>query len=194
MRRTEVLPISRRREISDLLIPWRNSFRTPAALIAAVAGRPRRVPLCQAWSGSARTRSRRMSCSKATNTESMPAIARPVDVVRSSASLSETKPMLRSMSSWSVLTRSSRERPLDPAARPAQHRSRAAARHRSVVAGVLSARRPSRLPSLAWRRSIRGSQHNRAVRASAWVASADRAWRRAHTVPPATFSLVCVGG
>jgi hypothetical protein len=41
----------------------------------------------------------------------MPAIARPVDVVRSSASLSETKPMLRSVSSWSVVTRSSRERP-----------------------------------------------------------------------------------
>ncbi len=47
IRRTEVLPISRRREISDLLTPWRNSFRTLAALTAAVAGLPRRVPLCR---------------------------------------------------------------------------------------------------------------------------------------------------
>jgi hypothetical protein len=45
--------MSRRREISDLLIPWRKSFRTSAALIAAVAGLPRRVPLCRAWSSSA---------------------------------------------------------------------------------------------------------------------------------------------
>ena len=67
MRRTEVLPMSSRREISDLLIPWRNSFRTSAALTAAVAGLPRRVPLCRAWSNPARTRSRRMSCSKAAN-------------------------------------------------------------------------------------------------------------------------------
>ena len=57
--------MSRRREISDLLIPWRYSLRTSAALIAAVAGRPRRVPLCRAWSSPARTRSRRMSCSSA---------------------------------------------------------------------------------------------------------------------------------
>jgi hypothetical protein len=59
----------RRREISDLLIPWQNSLRTSLALIAAVAGLPRRVPLCRAWSNPARTRSRRMSCSKAANTE-----------------------------------------------------------------------------------------------------------------------------
>ena len=32
--------MSSRREISDLLIPWRNSLRTSAALIDAVAGRP----------------------------------------------------------------------------------------------------------------------------------------------------------
>jgi hypothetical protein len=53
--------MSSRREISDLLIPWRNSLRTSVALIAAVAGRPRRVPLCRAWSSPAPTRSRRMS-------------------------------------------------------------------------------------------------------------------------------------
>jgi hypothetical protein len=35
MRRAEVRPISRRREISDLLIPCRKSLRTSAALIAA---------------------------------------------------------------------------------------------------------------------------------------------------------------
>ncbi len=85
------------------LFPDRNSFRTSAALTAAAAGLPRRVPLCRAWSNPARTRSRRMSCSNAANTESMPAIALPVDVVRSSASLSDTKPMLRSVSSWSRL-------------------------------------------------------------------------------------------
>ena len=112
--------MSSRREISDLLTPWRNSFRTSAALIAAVAGRPRRVPLCRAWSSPARTRSRRISCSKAANTESMPAIARPVDVVRSSASLSETKPMLRSVSSWSVVTKVE-QRTAPPIQSPDQH-------------------------------------------------------------------------
>lgn len=89
MRLMEVLPMSRRRETSDLQIPWRKSFPTYTAVIAAVAGLSRRVPLCQAWCSPARTRSRRMLCSKAANTKSMPAIAPPVDVVRSSALLSE---------------------------------------------------------------------------------------------------------
>jgi hypothetical protein len=111
MRRTEVRPISRRREISDLLIPWRNSLRASAAFVAAVEGRPRRFPLCRAWSKPARTRSRSMSCSNWANTDSMPAIALPVDVVRSRASVSDTKPTLMSLSSCSVVTRSINERP-----------------------------------------------------------------------------------
>ena len=44
MRRTEVRPILSRRAISDLLTPARYSFRTSAACMAAVAGRPRRFP------------------------------------------------------------------------------------------------------------------------------------------------------
>jgi hypothetical protein len=50
----------------------------------------------------------------------MPAIARPVDVVRSSASLSETKPMLRSVSSWSVVTKVE-QRTAPPIQSPDQH-------------------------------------------------------------------------
>ncbi len=37
--------MSSRREISDVLTPWRKSFPTSTALIAAVAGLPTRVPL-----------------------------------------------------------------------------------------------------------------------------------------------------
>jgi hypothetical protein len=59
----------------------------------------------------ARIRSRRISCSKAANTESNPAIARPVGVVRSSASVSDTKATPSSASSFQVTTRSMSDRP-----------------------------------------------------------------------------------
>ncbi len=49
--------MSKRRDLSDLLTPWRKSLRTTAAFIAAVAGLPRRVPFCLAGSSLARTRS-----------------------------------------------------------------------------------------------------------------------------------------
>jgi hypothetical protein len=57
-------------------------------------------------------------------TESKPAMARSVGVVRSSASVSDTKLTPNSASSFRVATRSTRDRPTDPAARPAQRRSR----------------------------------------------------------------------
>jgi hypothetical protein len=57
----------------------------------------------------ARIRSGRISCSNSANTESKPAIARPVGVVRSSASVSDTKPTPSEASSFSVTTRSTSE-------------------------------------------------------------------------------------
>ena len=111
IRRTEVRPICTRRAISDLLIPARCSFRISAAWIAAVAGRPSLLPFCRAWVKPARVRSPRISRSNAAKTASSPAIARPAGVVRSSASVSGTKPTPRCSSSWSVASRSVTERP-----------------------------------------------------------------------------------
>ena len=77
IRRTEVRPICTRRAISDLLTPARCSFRISAAWIAAVAGRPSRLPFCRAWAKPARVRSRRISRSNSANMASRPAMARP---------------------------------------------------------------------------------------------------------------------
>ncbi|MGD0181822.1 MAG: beta-galactosidase [Terriglobales bacterium] len=99
MRRTEVRPICRRRAISALLTPARWSFRTWLAWTPAVMGRPSRLPLCRACAKPARTRSRRMSRSNSANTANRPAIARPAGVVRSRASVKETKPTPRWFSS-----------------------------------------------------------------------------------------------
>src|SRR5208283_2975957 len=111
IRRTEVRPICRRRAMADLLSPERRSLRTRSACRAAVAGRPRRFPFCRAWAKPARTRSRKISRSNSANTASNPAMARPAGVVRSNASVSETKPTPRCSSSCSVLSRSVTERP-----------------------------------------------------------------------------------
>ena len=57
------------------------------------------------------TRSRKMLRSNSAKTASIPARARPLGVVRSSASLSETKPTSSGASSCRVETRSTSERP-----------------------------------------------------------------------------------
>ena len=111
MRRTEVRPICSRRAISDLLTPARCSFRISAAWTAAVAGRPSRRPFCRACASPARVRSRRTSLSNSAKMASKPAMARPAGVVRSSASVRETKPTPRCSSSWRVASRSVTERP-----------------------------------------------------------------------------------
>jgi len=106
MRRTEVRPIFNWRAISALLTPVRNSFRTSVFFRAAVLGRPSRFPFSRASASPARTRSQRIECSNSAKTESRPAIARPVDVVRSRASVSDTKVTPSSASSFNVTTRS----------------------------------------------------------------------------------------
>src|SRR5581483_12012275 len=105
-RRTEVRPICSRRAISDLLTPARWSFPISAACAAAVAGRPRRLPFWRAWARPARVRSPKISRSNSANIANRPAMARPAGVVRSSASVKETKPTPRCSSSCSVASRS----------------------------------------------------------------------------------------
>ena len=85
--------------ISALLTPARCSLRISAAFMAAVAGRPNRFPFCRAQARPARTRSRSMSRSNAEKTDSIPTMARPVDVVRSSASVRDMKATPKSASS-----------------------------------------------------------------------------------------------
>jgi hypothetical protein len=71
----------------------------------------------------ARVRSRRISFSNSANIASRRAIARPAGVVRSNASVSDTKPTPRCSSSWKVASRSVTDRPSGPAAIPALRRS-----------------------------------------------------------------------
>jgi len=99
IRRTEVRPIFSRRAIADLLTSARCSFRISAACMAAVAGRPSRFPFSRACANPARVRSRRISRSNSAKIASRPAIARPAGVVRSRASVSDTKPTPRCSSS-----------------------------------------------------------------------------------------------
>src|SRR5271166_2278374 len=106
IRRTEVRPMLRRREISDLLRPERCSLWTWLACRAAVMGRPRRLPFCRACARPARTLSLRISRSNSAKTASSAAIARPAGVVRSNASVSDTKPTPRGSSSCRVASRS----------------------------------------------------------------------------------------
>ena len=94
-----------------LLTPARGSFRISAVCRAAVAGRPKRLPFCRACAKPARVRSRRTSLSHSANTASSAAMARPAGVVRSKASVRETKPTPRWSSSWSVASRSVTDRP-----------------------------------------------------------------------------------
>src|SRR5215831_1017538 len=92
-------------------MPARCSFRISAAWSPAVIGRPSLWPLARAWARPARVRSCKTSRSKAANTASMAAIARPAGVVRSSASVKETKPTPRCSSSCRVASRSVTDRP-----------------------------------------------------------------------------------
>jgi len=100
-----------RRPISDLLTPARCRLQISAACTAAVAGRPSRFPFSRACAKPARVRSLRISRSNSAKIASRPAIARPAGVVRSSASLSDTKPTPRCSSSCSVASRSVTDRP-----------------------------------------------------------------------------------
>ena len=72
------------------------------------------------------TRARKISRSNSANTASIPASARPLGVVRSSASHRDTNPTSSAFSSWSVFTKSTSDRPNDPVARPERDRSPAA--------------------------------------------------------------------
>ena len=132
-----------------------------------------------------------MSRSKATNTASSPAIARPVGVFRSNASVTETKPTPGAVSSCNVDTRSATDRPRRS---NRQTSTTSISRRRAVADGAPAP--PRRIPLLSplQQRSSRVSMRTRAKPASASEASADPPWRRAHTDLPATFSLVCVTG
>lgn len=88
-----------------------NRSLTEAALPGAVGGRPSRVPCRRACAKPTRTRPRIMSRSNSANTESSIAIARPAGVVRSNASVTETKPAPSAVSSRNVDTRSATDRP-----------------------------------------------------------------------------------
>jgi hypothetical protein len=74
-------------------------------------GRPSLFPFCRAQARPARTRSFRISRSNSAKIASKPAIARPSRVVKSSASVNETKPTPGCSSSCSVASRSVTDRP-----------------------------------------------------------------------------------
>ena len=80
-----------RRAISDLLSPSDARRRTSSAWSEALRGRPCWRPSCRACSIPARTRSLRISRSNSAKTATIAAMARPVDVVKSNASVSDTK-------------------------------------------------------------------------------------------------------
>ena len=137
-----------RRAISDLLSPSDARRRTSSAWSEALRGRPCWRPSCRACSIPARTRSLRISRSNSAKTATIAAMARPVDVVKSNASVSDTKATSSSWSSRRVSIRSLSERP---------HRS---SRHTAMMS--ISRRRAQRRvdglsPGAAWirRRPLR---------------------------------------
>src|ERR1035437_1162647 len=134
IRRTEVRPMLSRREISDLLRPAKCSLRIWLAWSPAVKGRPRRLPFCRGWARPARTRAPRISRSKAAKTASSAAIARPAGVVRSSASVSDTKPTPRCSSSCSVVSKSVTDLP----PRSSRHTSTTSISRRRAASSNLS--------------------------------------------------------
>ena len=133
----------------------------------------------RAWAIPAFTRSRRMSRSNSAKTASMPANALPLGVVRSIASLSETKPTWSAVSSWRVVTRSTRDRPSDPAARPGSVRVHAVAPPDQIFPlGRLRTPEPTSS-------TVMTMFHPRCSACSCMAesckeASADRGWRRGH--------------
>ena len=81
------------------------------------------LPFCRALANPARVRSRRISRSNSAKMFSSPAIARPAGVVRSSASVSDTKPTPRCPGFWSVPAVPSPSGPGDRVAKPGRCRS-----------------------------------------------------------------------
>ena len=119
IRRTEVRPTCSRRAISALADASAMQSPDLGRVDSRCFGRPRRLPFCRAWAKPARVRSRRISRSNSANTASNPAIARPAGVVRSRASVSETKPTPRCSSSCRV-ARQIRYRPAPAVQSPHQ--------------------------------------------------------------------------
>ena len=97
--------------MADLLRPRAYNCLIGLLLRRAVGGRPCRRPARWACTIPAFTRSRRISRSNSAKTANSPARARPVEVVRSKASVREMKPTLSSVNSFNVVTRSASERP-----------------------------------------------------------------------------------
>ena len=142
----------------------------------------------------ARVRSRRISLSNSANIARMPAIARPAGVVRSSASVSDTKPTPRCSSSWSVASRSVTDRPQRSSRQTSTtsiSRRRAAP---AVFHELLAWPHRSRPHGRSRQWSSPAGQHTPAWLDSASEVSADRSWKRGHTSLPGTFSPVFVPG
>jgi hypothetical protein len=183
-----------RRAISDLLIPARCNFRISAACKAAVFGRPNILPFFLAWARPARVRSRRISLSNSAKIANRPAIARPAGVVRSSASVSDTKPTPRCCSSCRVTSRSVTERPQRSRRQTSTtsiSRRRAAS---SSCSRLVAALRPSQPHGSAQRSSSRAVRHTRAWLGSASRESAGHSSKRGRKGPHETVLLISVTG
>jgi hypothetical protein len=161
---------------------------------AAVAGRPRRLPFCRAWARPARVRSRRISLSNSAKIANRPAMARPVGVVRSRASVRETNPTPRCSSSWSVASRSVTDRPQ----RSSRHTSTKSISRRRADSSSFSRASRFAAPELTSRTCKVIVQPRRAaysrIAGSAWRESAGHWWKRGRTAPHETFSAAYVAG
>ena len=168
--------------------------RISAAWSAAVAGRPSRLAVLPGMGQASPTRSRRISRSNSAKTASRPAMARPAGVVRSSASVSDTKPTPRCSSSWSVASRSVTDRPQ----RSSRHTSTTSISRRRAASSSFSRSsrwlHRSRPRGPAGRSSSRAGRHTPAWRGSASGGSAGRSWKRGRTGQRGTFSPVSVPG
>src|SRR5262252_8907739 len=110
-RRTDVRYRPKCRAIAAWLSPCCASDRICTASLAWARGRPWAFPRLRASVMPALIRSRIKSRSNSANTARKPAKARPAGVVRSRASVNETKPTPRAVSSCSVVIKSTSERP-----------------------------------------------------------------------------------
>ena len=151
-RRTEVLLIPNCLAMADLLRPAAASRCTAAAWCATVGGRPWGMPRFRAWAMPALTRSRRLSRSNSAKIASSPAMARPVGVAKSNASLREINPPPRVPEARAGSRRGQlRTDPSDPSARPRWHQCRGAAPpasgpHARVIASYISSHSNKVLP------------------------------------------------
>jgi len=137
IRRTEVRPISRRRAISALLTPA-GIAPDLTGLLSCCQWTPEAFSLQPRFGNAGAIRSRR-SHARTPRTPKAIRHARPVGVVRSSASVSDTKLTPSPASSFNVTTRSTSDRPQRSSARPAPHRSRADALRKKLFAESRSA-------------------------------------------------------